>query len=388
MLKTLTAYTTEVDDEQIAIDEIKEQLDLERNLRANSVGIIACHYEFVLSGVAKALCEALPFDVVGTISAAQSVPGNTDIMNLTLMVLTSDETEFSTALTESLTDGAAEQSVTDGYKKAANGKSEKPALIFAFGAFIPGNFGDQYEDALSKVSGDVPVFGTLAVDDTPDFSHSYMLYNGEEYRDKFAVILVYGDIKPKFFYANVDLDKILGSSGVVTKSAGSVLMEVNDRPVIEYFESLGLVNATEHQYAMSSLPFLVDYKDGTPLVSKLFIMLTPEKYAVCGGVVPEGSSITLATENADDILSTTGVSLDELDSALANASGVLVYACISRLLTLGAKPFLEMNLVEGKIKERVPFLTVYSGGEFCPTQVVESKAANRFHNNAFIACVF
>jgi hypothetical protein len=33
-------------------------------------------------------------------------------------------------------------------------------------------------------------------------------------------------------------------------------------------------------------------------------------------------------------------------------------------------------------------MMAYSGGETCPTQVSDDKAINRFHNNAFVACVF
>ena len=63
MIKTLIAWTAEVDDDKLAVEQIKSQLGLEGGLLRNTVGIVACHYEFVLSGILKAICEALPFDV-------------------------------------------------------------------------------------------------------------------------------------------------------------------------------------------------------------------------------------------------------------------------------------------------------------------------------------
>ena len=49
MIKTFVACTAEIDDEQLAIEQIKSQLDLDGLLK-NSFGIISCHYEFALSG--------------------------------------------------------------------------------------------------------------------------------------------------------------------------------------------------------------------------------------------------------------------------------------------------------------------------------------------------
>jgi hypothetical protein len=44
--------------------------------------------------------------------------------------------------------------------------------------------------------------------------------------------------------------------------------------------------------------------------------------------------------------------------------------------------------VTEKTGGRLPFLMAYSGGEICPTRVSEEKAINRFHNNAYVACLF
>jgi hypothetical protein len=56
MIKAITARTTEVDDAELAAKQLLEQINAV-GLKKHSVGIIACHYEFVYSGVAKAVCE-------------------------------------------------------------------------------------------------------------------------------------------------------------------------------------------------------------------------------------------------------------------------------------------------------------------------------------------
>ena len=385
MMRSLVAWTAEVDDVNAAIEQIKSQLGPESGLLKNTIGIIACHYEFVHSGTLKSVCEALPFDVVGTISPGQSVADEHGPILLTLMVMTSDDVEFVKTMTPSLLTEPGRM-IAESYKAAAK-RTEKPALILTFAPFMLQNSGDEYVNVLSLASGGVPCFGTIAVDDTLDFANCFMLSNGKHYRDRMAMILIYGDIKPKFYIANISQSRVLPKSAVVTKSAGHMLMEVNERPVVEYFEDLGLTKASETQYAMSSFPFLLDYNDGTPKVSKIFVKLTPEGYALCAGAMPEGSTLYIATTDKDDVLLTTNEAMDRMLKDIQHASGLLMYSCVSRGMTLGAEQFKEIGLIKEKIGTRVPFMMAFSGGEICPTQVSGEKAINRFHNNAFIACL-
>ena len=391
MIKTLVARTAEVDDVKAAVEEIKSQLGPESGLLKNSIGIIACHYEFVLSGILKGVCDALPFDIVGTISSGQSIADDHGLLLLTLMVITGDDVEFDKVLTPSLMTEPG-RVITESYKSAINGRAAvrttKPALILAFAPFILQNSGDEYVNVISEASGGVPCFGTIAIDDSLDFSNCYMLADGEHHRDKMVMVLLYGNVNPRFYIANISEDKILEKSAVVTKSAGPVLMEVNERPVIEYFEDLGLVKASETQYAMSSLPFLLDYNDGTPKVSKIFVMLSPEKHAICAGAMPEGSTLYMATMDKDDVLHTTGEAVDLLLKDIQNRSGLLIYSCIGRSMALGVEQFGEMEMVKRRIGSGLPFMMTLSGGEICPTLVSGGKAINRFHNNAFIAFLF
>jgi hypothetical protein len=214
-----------------------------------------------------------------------------------------------------------------------------------------------------------------------------MLHNGSHYTDRIAMILVYGNVTPQFFLANISERRILEKTALVTKSMGPVLIEVNDRPVIDYFADLGLVKASETQYGMVSLPFLMDYNDGTPKVSKIVVMLTPEKYAVCAGIMPEGSTLYMSVIDKDDVLHTTNEVTNAILQSLENASCLLAYSCICRSMSMGFEQFKEMDLCASKMLGKIPYMLVNSGGEICPTLVTGGKAINRFHNNAFIVCV-
>jgi hypothetical protein len=399
MFRVLTASTENIDDMDAAVNDIKTQLDVDNKLLKNTVGIIACHYEFANAGTVKAVCDALPFEVCGTISSMQGLSRASANLLLTLMVLTSDDIVFKTVLTPSLRGpfpSGGETSAGGVIEKAYTASAradEKPALIFVFAPFMPENSGDEYVNALTRVSSGAPCFGTLAVDDTVDFRECYLLYNGEKYGDRMAMILAYGDLKPRFFLATISEDKFFDRPALITSSEGHVLKEVNGQPVAEYFESMGLTKASETSYAMTSLPFMVDYNDGTPPVSKVFIHLNENKHAVCAGAMPEGSTLYIGVFDRDDVLITSRRAVQEALKEAGNASGILIYSCISRNMSLGSELFAEIELAQEEIRDNLPFLMAYSGGEICPTLVKQSSAKdetaiNRFHNNTFILCIF
>ena len=303
MLKTLIACTDEIDDIETAVNSIKTQLDLENNLCKNSIGIIACHEESVWSGVMKAVCEAMPFDVLGAVSLAQAANEESGTFLMTLTVLTSDDVSFVTDLTPSLLIEPV-KTLEDSYNKAASQEEGSPALILSFAPFMVENSGDDYVNTFTRISGGVPCFGTVAIDSSEANDHCFSIFNGQHYNDRMGMVLVYGDIKPRFFIATISPSNVMDKAALVTKSEGHILMEVNDRPVVEYFESLGLTNASETQYAMSSLPLMLDYGDGTPQISKVFVSLTPEKYALCAGKMPEGSTMYIGVFDKEDVLLT------------------------------------------------------------------------------------
>jgi hypothetical protein len=385
MIRGLTVFTENIDDPAAAVAEVQAQLEKGPALLKNSVGIIACHYEFVLSGTAKAVCESLPFDVAGTISSLQAAGETRGTLLLTILILTSDDVSFKTLITSSLKDEPGKR-IEESYKAASGG--EKPSLIFAYAPFMLENSGDGYVEVLTRVSGGVPCFGTLAVDDTSDFRECYMVYNGEHYRDKMSLILFYGDVNPRFYLAAISENKLLDRAALITSSEGHILKEVNGRPVVEYFEDLGLTKASETSYAMTSLPFMLDYGDGTPMVSKVFIGLNEEKNAICAGIMPEGSTLYMGVFDKEDVLFTSGKIIAQALSEIENPSVLLGYSCISRNMSMGSDLFAEVDLIQKEIAGKVPALLAYSGGEICPTQINAAAAINRFHNNTFILCVF
>lgn len=387
MIKTITAYTNEIDDIELALEEINRQLEQAGPLLANSVGMITCFADFVSEGVVKELCGQLAFPVVGTTTLANSVDGIIGFTMLTLTVLTSDDVHFSVGLSDPVLQADPEL-LRAGYEAAAAKLSAQPKLMIAFVPLLVNVGGDFFVDSLNKISGGVPLFGTMAVDHYSDYHAASTIYLGEGYADRLSFILVEGNIEPQFFVASISDEALFREKGVVTASEGNQLQTVNSLPVSEYLISLGLTrNAEGELEGVNSFPFIVDYNDGSQPVVRVMFALTPEGYAVCGGDIPLGATLLVGAINPAQVLTTTDELLQRVLAA-GKSGGALFFSCVGRYFAQGFDTTAELQKIVGKDWSSLPYSMCYSGGELCPVYNKEGNSFNRNHNDTFVACVF
>lgn len=385
MISMRTAYTLEIDEPDVAAADILKQLDLTNGLGRNSVGVMACHADFLASGVVKAVCDSLPFDVIGvtTLGAATEQAANLEI--LTLSVLTSDDVSFSTVLTDSL-ETDQESSINAACGKAVAAVPGAPSLVLAYAPLLHHVGGERLVRLVSKAMDGTPVFGTLACDHNFDFRDSQVIFNGTAYRDRMALAILSGPVKWRFLTISVPEEKAEKQSAIITESEGNVVKKVNELPVLDYLETLGLTRDAGLE-GSKSIPVILDYNDGTPPVARCFYMISPEGDAVCGGDMPTGATFALSSMEAEDVI----ISADQiLDRVLAAESitGMLIVSCIVRSVTLGVDQLAEARRVRERLREAMPYQLCYSGGEICPVYQENGKTANRFHNFSFVACLF
>jgi hypothetical protein len=392
MLKILTASTREIDDTEAAIAEITEQLGGGNNLLAHSIGLVSCYSDFIDSGVIAAMKDALPFEFLGTTTLGTVTKDSSSLIQLTVMVLTSDDVSFVTGLTEPILDENADV-IAKGYADAMkkSGISQRPSLMFSYAPLLVNVGGDFFVNTLSEASDGVPNFGTIISDDSIDYRNSRVIFNGEAYTDRLAFVLVCGDVKPKFRLASISKEKIFREKGVVTSSEGNQLREINDTPVGDYLQSVGLTKDEDGVIVgINSYPFIVDYNDGTAPVVRVMFAITPEGYAVCGGDIPQGATLSVGSIDGNEVVKATG---DEIKDILANEkpNALLIFSCIGRYFSLGYESGREVEEVKRLLDgQGIPYAFTYSGGEICPTSDAERDDAttNRFHNDTLAVCVF
>jgi len=384
-MKMLNAWTLELDEPEIAVSEILAQLDLEQNAQANSVGIVTCSFDYIESGIVEAIYEALPFDVLGCTTLTNANNEEADTMLLCLTVLTADDCQFSTVASSALKENLDEAiSAAASEARSDLGQDARMAL-----AFLPmfGIGGEIMLSALDKALDGTPIFGTVGCDhDTAEYSNTYIIHNGNCYRDCLSVLLIAGNINPRFVVTSTSEQNLRRQQAVIASSDGCLLKQVNDLTAKEYFESIGLI-AGKGVEGLSSIPFVVDYNDGTQPVARAIYSINEDGSAVCGGLMPEGSTLYIGRMDEDDILLTAETSLQKLMSD-EDINGILLFPCLGRNMVLAIDPMAEIDVVKKTIEDSIPWHLAYSGGECCPVYGKEGQLSNRFHNFTFIGLAF
>jgi hypothetical protein len=84
MITMFNAFTNEIDNPDIAVEEIIEQLKNKKLLK-NTVGIIACYYEYVENGTIDNLSKLLPFELIGCVVLGSAINKNGGLEQLSIL---------------------------------------------------------------------------------------------------------------------------------------------------------------------------------------------------------------------------------------------------------------------------------------------------------------
>jgi hypothetical protein len=382
----LTAYTEEVDEIDIAVGEIMEQLNIEKNLSANSLGIINCDLDFITSGFVKALSEKLPFDTVGVTTRAIATRGVVSTTMLSISVLTSDDVTFSVVRSDKITSENAGDVISAAYSSALGKLSEKPAVVLAYPPMITSVGSHPIVSAIFKAAGNTPVFGTIPCSPFDDHRDSFTIMNGEA--DSFSAILVLlaGNIHPDFLMVSIPKQSIQKPYGIITKSEGCRVYKINDMSFFDYLERHGFPAVSIKADSLYLIPFMVNFDDGTPPTARGLYSINDEGVAIFGNEMPVGKAISPGNLDYNGILETTEELMRQI-TLKKDINGILIYSCIARHILLGVKTEDELEKIIDKIGGAASYQACYSGGEICPVNE-NGEFINRMHNYTLIACVF
>jgi hypothetical protein len=385
MVKMLNAYTGEIDDTALAAQEILAQLDLS-SLKRNSVGIISCYTEFVASDIIAALCEALPFDIVGATTMAAATGDNYGMYGLHLAVLTSDDVTFQTSVTSALTMQNYREEIGNAYADARGKLEGDASFVFTFLPLTTDMSGAILVERVSELAGGVPVFGTLSCDVSLKQDGCYAFRNTDSDRRCGAFILMRGEVNPRFIVSSMPARNVSAQKAVVTQSEGCLLKTVNNIKVSEYLTGIGVTSRSATGLHSVTVPLMVDYGDGSAPVAVRAYNIFENGDLLCGAIIPEGAVIAAGQIDRDGIIETVNAALDAI-SKEQDINGLFVISCASRYVTLTPQKDDEMLALSEFASGKIPFIFCYSGGEICPVNG-SGGMSNRFHNYTFTACVF
>jgi hypothetical protein len=342
----------------------------------NTVGITACNYEYIDNGTVAALSRRLPFNTVGCTTLDSGAVGKCGEELLSVAVLTG--AEFSVVLSGSLEHETATTAVS------AADREEKPSLILVYIPMMGLGIYSIYKE-FTEAAGTVPVFGLLACDQTLMYREAKVIMNGEGFRDRLAMVLVYGVPGLSFFTAAMPWRNIQKQHAIITESEGCPLKRVNDIPLLDYLATLGLTKNSGIE-AAGSTPFLVNNNNGSGLAARALYTITPEGCAVYSGEIPVNAALTIGSLDYGGIMESAGAASREALKA-EPINGIFVYPCFSRSLMLGPNGDDEMRKVM-EIFGDIPYQICYGAGEICPLNGGERGWTNCLDNFSFVVYVF
>jgi hypothetical protein len=333
------------------------------------------------------LCKALPFDVIGSSSLGNAACGVYGQEHLSLTVLTSDTVKFAAASTNLMTEDNIDSKIKDAYNTAlAKLEGTEPVMILTFAPFSEGISASRMLEALNAAANGLPIFGTLASSNRLDLTDAKSLYNGEESRNELQLVVIAGDVKPKFRIASLKDANIQQRKGTVTDADDFWIKEVDNMPLLDYLEISGLAKSVVVE-ATTAFPIIIDFADGgTPIARTLYSIDIERGYGHFGESIPIGAKLAIGKQDYDGIMNTASGVVSEILSE-DNPQVLIMFPCLSRSLLLGASADEEMALIVKLLGDKLNYHLAYSGGEYCPVYISDGKIRNSFHNFSLPVCI-
>ncbi|MGL5889823.1 MAG: FIST signal transduction protein [Bacteroidia bacterium] len=246
------------------------------------------------------------------------------------------------------------------------------------------NAGQLLNGINEKLQGRIPVSGGVAGDDTR-FERTLVGLNHEIGEAQIAVVGFYGKHMTVAHGSKGGWDTF-GPMRKVTKCAGNILYEIDDKPVLDlYKEYLGEKAASLPGSALL-FPFtIIDSQTSEPVVRGVQNVDEATSSIILYGDVEEGMKIQLMRANFDNLIHGAGDSAKE--SFIDNKSPELavLISCVARRLVLGQ--LTEEELAESRkvFGENTVMCGFYSYSELSP--LVGDNACH-LHNQTMTITTF
>ena len=392
MIKMYTAFTSQIDDPKAAAKEILEQLEPEKNMRKNTVGIAAFYHEYAENGAYRAVAAALPFDLVGSGTTFTGACGQTGEYSLVVAMLTSDDVSF--GIFSQKIENKSRAEIREGLKKMygevlARGK---PKLVLSYMSTQSNFSGDDLVDDTNAISDDLLLFGVLGWSADANSLKNYVAFKENTSPYLMSFVAVYGDFEPHFrVVVSMDYKALIKEAASITSSAGPILRTVNGIPALDYLKKIGIVGDSE--VMLYAIPAVVIDETGAR-TARAIIQTAPDDPKSLFGVgnFPTGAKISFALMNAEETIRTAVELTKEYGQTGVQKS--LNYSCAARSWSMGnrflaeGEAFAAYHGEAAKNGVRVDYILGYAGGEICPVPDKDWKLVNRLHNYTLISCSF
>ncbi len=372
-MKTIQAFTSEIDDLDIAMEELKGQIDM-TELLTNSCAIVFCGYEVDTQELMHRLSEIFDFPFIGCTSLGMLNSRGYTQSSITVTILTADDCSFIAGMTDEIVCNEEMDKLEEKYAELSSRLPEKEKLILTYTAWNPDLEADKVVDILNDASGGVPVFGGIASDGW-SFNEDFVFCGSEISRKKIAMLLICGNIEPMFTIAH-SVKKSSNMNKIVTRSKGNVVYTIDDQPIVDYLEENGFGSGkTDVMLDYLGTPFRIRVNthdnDKVDILRCLVSMDHKKKTCKFIGRVPEGCEMNMVLLSKKDIevsaKSTFMTMIDKInESKDYKYSLILCSSCVARYSLIVSDKNVEGRAYAYKLPDGLNLSGYYGFSEFCP----------------------
>jgi len=223
-----------------------------------------------------------------------------------------------------------------------------------------------------------PIFGGLAGDQWR-IQQTYQFFGTEVLSDAVPLLLFGADV---LFAHAVDSGwKPVGHQRIVSRVEGNVVFELDDEPVLDFYERY--LGAQRYEMVSAEYPLAVFAEDGSGYYLRSAFQMDAESRSIAFfGDVPAGSTVQLTETTSDAIIEAARTATKRALDAYPGSEprGILVFSCAARKAILGVNTERELTAVEAGLTEPLPVAGFYTYGEIAP---LRAGGETHFHNATF-----
>ncbi len=383
MLFAVVAHSEDIDTEG-ALDEIVEQCRQKLGDRQPKAGLLFSAIDLEHEQILEGLDDAWPgLELIGctTDGEISSELGYRED-SITLVLFGSDSIEFGAGLGRDVSKdipGACRRAV-----EAATAKSTLPPAICIALPESMTTSGQQIIEALGQhLEPKVPVIGATAGD-------GYRLESTRQFRgreacsDSVAVLLLSG---PLVYSVAVESGwEPVGEPGLVTRSVGTVLHEIDGRPALEFYRRfLGETAAPTPECPLA----ILDEHGAVECLRATAGIVDADTGAITYlADIREGAMVQITVADRGAILAGCTASIKKAFADYPHGKtpdAALFFSCAARKLLLGTRTMEEFGIVESVIGTETPICGFYGYGEIGPRDT--NDETSRFHNETFVSLI-
>ncbi|MBI4156053.1 MAG: FIST C-terminal domain-containing protein [Candidatus Zambryskibacteria bacterium] len=351
--------------------------------------------EKMLQGVRSVAPGAL---LVGSSTSGEiTTQGPLREKSVAIMAIKSPEVKYFAGVGENIAANPREAGkvVADKVKRQVKEQAGETLKTFMmFPDVLAGNGADIVRGVLDSLGEHFPVVGGASGDDFA-FKKTYQYVNDKVYSGAVVGLGLVGNFKMGIGVKHGWIP--VGEPATVTKSAGSVIHEINGKPAIRIYEDYFGEEEAKVLRTETLAKLAITYPLGMKVVGSDELLIrdpiTVDEHGsiTCAAEIPEGSEIRLMVGSRNEAIQ---VARTAAKSALEQLGGsapkaIIIFNCIARQKLFGDKSGDEIKAIQEIIGPQVPLIGFYTYGEQAPLggEVKNIERCNSaFHNETVVIC--